>query len=73
MINLFAKNYLTFEIKTIFYDNVIKIKKYSGEWFRSTDLWVMSPARFLCATPLSVIRILKQFILKPDDKHNTGV
>ena len=28
-------------------------KKYSGEWFRSTDLWVMSPARYHCATPLN--------------------
>ena len=28
------------------------IKKHSGEWFRSTDLWVMSPARYHCATPL---------------------
>ena len=27
-------------------------KKHSGEWFRSTDLWVMSPARYHCATPL---------------------
>ena len=25
----------------------------SGEWFRSTDLRVMSPPRFPCATPLS--------------------
>ena len=24
----------------------------SRGWFRSTDLWVMGPARFLCATPL---------------------
>ena len=28
-------------------------KKYSEEWFRSTDLWVMSPARYHCATPLT--------------------
>ena len=28
------------------------IKKNSGEWFRSIDLWVMSPARYHCATPL---------------------
>ncbi len=32
-----------------------KNKKYSGEWFRSTDPWVMSPVRFHCATPLTVI------------------
>lgn len=24
----------------------------SSEWFRSTDLWVMGPARFRCATLL---------------------
>ena len=26
---------------------------YSREWFRSTDLWVMGPALFLCATLLN--------------------
>ena len=26
----------------------------SREWFRSTDLWVMGPARFLCATLLKI-------------------
>ena len=26
---------------------------HSREWFRSTDLWVMGPARFLCATLLN--------------------
>ena len=31
------------------------LKKNSGEWFRSTDLWVMSPARFHCATPLGLL------------------
>ena len=41
-----------------------KIKKYSGEWFRSTDLWVMSPARFLCATPLSADSLLHQPLYK---------
>ena len=30
-------------------------KRSSGEWFRSTDPWVMSPVRFHCATPLSFI------------------
>ena len=25
----------------------------ADEWFRSTDLWVMGPARFLCATLLN--------------------
>ena len=29
-------------------------KRYSRTWFRSTDLWVMSPARFHCATLLVV-------------------
>ena len=27
-------------------------KKVSRAWFRSTDLWVMGPARFHCATLL---------------------
>ena len=26
---------------------------HSREWFRSTDLWVMGPARFLCAPLLN--------------------
>ena len=26
---------------------------HSREWFRSIDLWVMGPARFLCATLLN--------------------
>ena len=26
---------------------------HSRGWFRSTDLWVMGPARFLCATLLN--------------------
>ena len=26
----------------------------SRGWFRSTDLWVMGPARFLCATLLKI-------------------
>ena len=29
-----------------------KKKKFSRAWFRSTDLWVMGPARFHCATLL---------------------
>ena len=29
--------------------------KSSSEWFRSTDLWVMGPARFRCATELSQV------------------
>ena len=29
-----------------------KKKKISRAWFRSTDLWVMGPARFHCATLL---------------------
>ena len=28
-------------------------KNVSRAWFRSTDLWVMGPARFHCATLLS--------------------
>ena len=28
-------------------------KYFSRAWFRSTDLWVMGPARFHCATLLS--------------------
>ncbi len=30
----------------------IKEKEISRAWFRSTDLWVMGPARFHCATLL---------------------
>ena len=33
--------------------NISKINIHSREWFRSTDLWVMGPARFLCATLLN--------------------
>ncbi len=29
------------------------IENLSREWFRSTDLWVMGPARFHCATLLT--------------------
>ena len=32
---------------------------HSREWFRSTDLWVMGPARFLCATLLKTIWLHK--------------
>ena len=39
-------------------------KKYSGEWFRSTDLWVMSPARYHCATPLVTDYLLADTSLK---------
>ena len=31
------------------------IEKSSEEWFRPIDLWVMSPARFHCATSLKVL------------------
>ena len=31
-------------------------EKVSRAWFRSTDLWVMGPARFHCATLLSMAR-----------------
>ena len=30
----------------------------SEEWFRSTDLRVMGPARYLCATSLLIVLIL---------------
>ena len=30
---------------------------HSIEWFRSTDLWVMSPTRFLCATMLRLLHL----------------
>ncbi len=33
---------------------VLREKKSSRAWFRSTDLWVMGPARFHCATLLTV-------------------
>ena len=42
----------------------------SGEWFRSTDLRVMSPPRFPCATPLFFTHtILFLYILKPIKKQ----
>ena len=31
---------------------VVVVAKGSEGWFRSTDLWVMSPTRFRCATSL---------------------
>ena len=34
---------------------LFKIIKSSEEWFRSIDLWVMSPARFHCATSLNFL------------------
>ena len=33
----------------------MKKKKASRAWFRSTDLWVMGPARFHCATLLRLV------------------
>ena len=39
-------------------------RKHSGEWFRSTDLWVMSPARYHCATPLVTDGLLRGALLK---------
>ena len=35
----------------------------SRGWFRSTDLWVMGPARFLCATLLKGILLVFTFSL----------
>ena len=32
-------------------------KFYSRAWFRSTDLWVMGPARFHCATLLQLMGV----------------
>ena len=37
--------------ETIFLKEGLKVLCSRG-WFRSTDLWVMGPARFLCATLL---------------------
>jgi hypothetical protein len=37
---------------------LIKCKRDSSEWFRSTDLWVMGPARFHCATLLLCTELL---------------
>ena len=38
------------------YDSISNLegKNFSRAWFRSTDLWVMGPARFHCATLLFV-------------------
>ena len=36
----------------------------SRGWFRSTDLWVMGPARFLCATLLKAISSKRQHCLQ---------
>jgi hypothetical protein len=44
-----------------------KNKKYSGEWFRSTDPWVMSPVRFHCATPLSHVILSSPGLKKPNN------
>ena len=39
-----------------------KFKKYSDNWFRSSDPGVMSPVRFLCAMSLFIIfKYLKSF------------
>ena len=46
---------------TVSYSPVLLIKKlkgYSRAWFRSTDLWVMGPARFHCATLLLLQTVL---------------
>ena len=38
---------------TVLYIKKKKVKSYSRGWFRSTDLWVMGPTRFRCATLLT--------------------
>ena len=40
----------------------------SRGWFRSTDLWVMGPARFLCATLLKAIRFCVTTCCNPIDQ-----
>ena len=43
---------LSLNFRLIVVENVLR----SRGWFRSTDLWVMGPARFLCATLLKATR-----------------
>ena len=71
MINNRSKlNQFAFQVSNpviVFFRNIslrilTKNKKYSGEWFRSTDLWVMSPARSHCAIPLTCTRLAKKLI-----------
>jgi hypothetical protein len=33
------------------------VNSSSGEWNRTTDLWVMSPTSYLCSTPQYIINI----------------
>ena len=40
-------------------------KLFSRAWFRSTDLWVMGPARFHCATLLGEVREVMQAAYMP--------
>ena len=40
---------MRYKLKTIHVEKKVAIKSCCG-WFRSIDLWVMSPTRFLCAT-----------------------
>ena len=35
----------------------LRAKMSSRAWFRSTDLWVMGPARFHCATLLCMVAL----------------
>ena len=42
---------LSLYFRLIVVENVLR----SRGWFRSTDLWVMGPARFLCATLLKAL------------------
>src|SRR6218665_3602519 len=42
-----------FSLKYLPYIRYESNKTFSRAWFRSTDLWVMGPARFHCATLLN--------------------
>ena len=44
---------------------------YSREWFRSTDLWVMDAARFLCATLLAQLKLLSTLIFYSNPRHRS--
>ena len=40
----------------------MQLQNISSEWFRSTDLWVMGPARFHCATLLTLLAQYKLIV-----------
>ena len=48
-------------------------KIFSRAWFRSTDLWVMGPARFHCATLLSVRVTTEEVEWYRQDHHYDGI